>query len=65
MEIIKLDYSITKAEEDYTANARRILTNADRIMENHQSALNNKANIEKLEMDVEDVADCLTRQFDE
>ena len=65
MEIIKLDYSITQAEEDYTNNARRILTNADRIMENHQSALNNKANIEKLQMDVNDVGNCLTRQFEE
>ena len=65
MEIIKLDYSITQAEEDYTNNARRILTNADRIMENHQSALNNKANIEKLQMDVNDVGSCLTRQFEE
>ena len=65
MEIIKLDYSITQAEEDYTSNARQILKNADHIMENHQSALNNKANIEKLQMDVNDVGQCLTRQFDE
>mmetsp|Transcript_27662 Transcript_27662/g.34353 ORF Transcript_27662/g.34353 Transcript_27662/m.34353 type:complete len:164 (+) Transcript_27662:36-527(+) len=65
MEIIKLDYSITKSEEDYTTNARRILANADKIMENHQNALNNKANIEKLQMDVDDVGTCLNRQFDE
>ena len=65
MEVMKLDYAITEAQNDQEANRARIRSNADRIQKNNQLALDNKASIEKLHADIDDVGVCLKRQYHE
>jgi ABC-type uncharacterized transport system ATPase subunit len=52
---MKLDYAITEAQNDQESNRAKIRRNADRIVSNHQMALDNKASIEKLSVDMKDV----------
>lgn len=65
VEVMKLDYAITQAENDQRASEQKILQNGEAIMSNYQEALDDKAKIEKLQLDTDDVAQCLKRQFDE
>lgn len=65
VEVMKLDYAITQAENDQRASEQKILQNGDAIMSNYQESLDDKAKIEKLQLDAEDVKSCLNRQFDE
>lgn len=61
VEVMKLDYAITQAENDQRASEQKILQNGDAIMSNYQEALDDKAKIEKLKLDTEDVSACLNR----
>ena len=65
LEVLPLTQRITQAEWDYEKNAADIAANHARIHDNAKSALHNKAKIDVLYQDVHDVADCLSRQWDE
>lgn len=61
VEVMKLDYAITEAQNSQGENSAKVRHNAERIVKNHQLALDNKASIEKLKLDIEDVGQCLSR----
>lgn len=65
VEVMKLDYAITEAQNSQGENSAKVRHNAERIVKNHQLALDNKASIEKLKLDIEDVGQCLSRQYHE
>lgn len=63
--MLQLTQRITQAEYDFQANAEKINQNRQKIAKNANEALVNKAKIEVLYDDVNDVADCLSRQWSE
>ena len=65
LEVLNLTQRVTQAEYDYESNALRISENAAKIHHNREEALYNAAKIDVLFMDVNDIADCLRRQWSE
>ena len=65
LEVLQLTQRITQAEYDYQNNAQKISENKSKIISNANEALKNKGKIEVLYEDVNDVADCLSRQWSE
>ena len=63
LEVLQLTQRITQAEYDYQNNAKKISENKSKIIANANEALKNKGKIEVLYEDVNDVADCLSRQW--
>ena len=65
LEVLQLTQRITQAEYDYQQNTQKLLQNKDRITQNGNDALLNKSKIDVLYQDVDDVANCLSRQWEE
>lgn len=65
LEVLQLTQRVTQAEHDYQENAAAIDANLEKIHQNAEGTLRNKAKIDVLFKDVHDVADCLHRQWDE
>lgn len=65
LEVLQLTQRIVQAEYDFEANAQKIQENKSRIVQNGNEALHNKSKIDVLYQDVDDVASCLSRQWDE
>jgi len=63
--VLQLTQRITQAEFDFEANAQKIGENQSHITQNGNEALHNKSKIDILFKDVDDVASCLSRQWDE
>ena len=63
--MLQLTQRITQAEYDYERNTVEINANRSKIRDNAQNALHNKAKIDVLYQDVDDVKQCLNRQWDE
>ena len=63
--MLQITQRITQAEHDYEHNAQSIAQNHQKIHDNAADTLTNKAKIDVLYQDVHDVADCLSRQWDE
>ena len=65
LEVLRLTQRIAQAEYDFEANAQKIQENKSKIVANGNEALHNKSKIDVLYQDVDDVASCLSRQWDE
>ena len=65
LEVLQLTKRIVQAEYDFEANSQKIQENKSRIVQNGNEALHNKSKIDVLYQDVDDVASCLSRQWDE
>ena len=65
LEVLQLTQRITQAEHDFEHNAQKIAQNKAKITANSQEALLNKAKIEVLYKNVNDVGECLHRQWSE
>jgi len=63
LEVIKLDYAVTQAENDFANNLRTINTSTLKMEQNEKLSLDNRTEIELLQLDVNDVGDCLERQI--
>lgn len=65
LEVLQLTQRMSQAEHDYEVNAEKIAENKQKIAYNSRQALDNKAKIDVLNMDVDDIAQCLSRQWSE
>ena len=65
LEVLQLTQRITQAEHDFEHNAQHIAENKAKIHANSNKALRNKGLIDVLTLDVRDVGNCLSRQWDE
>ena len=65
LEVLQLTQRITQAEYDFEDNSKQIMSNRDQMRLNGNEALNVKAKIDVMYQDVDDVANCLSRQWDE
>ena len=63
--MLQLTQRITQAEYDFEANSQSIRDNKYKITANGTEVLANKSKIDVLFQDVDDVAGCLSRQWDE
>ena len=65
LEVLQLTQRITQAEYDFEDNSKQILANREKMRRNGDEALQVKAKIDVMYQDVDDVANCLSRQWDE
>ena len=65
LEVLQLTQRMSQAEHDYNVNAEKIAENKQKIAYNSRQALDNRAKIDVLNMDVDDIASCLSRQWSE
>lgn len=65
LEVLQLTQRITQAEYDFEDNSKQIMSNRDKMRMNGDEALHVKAKIDVMYQDVDDVANCLSRQWDE
>ena len=63
LESLQMQQKLNQAEWDFKANGDKIAENKDKIWANANAALRTKGKIEVLYEDVNDVADCLSRQW--
>lgn len=65
LEVLQLTQRITQAEYDFEDNSKQIMANREKMRMNGDEALHVKAKIDVMYQDVDDVANCLSRQWDE
>lgn len=65
LEVLELTQRISDAEHDFQMNTMRIKENRQKIMQNARAALENRAKIDVLSLDIDDIKDCLNRQWGE
>ena len=65
LEVLTLTQRVAKAQELQKANTYKIMENKKQISQNSEESLLNKAKVDVLYLDVEDVSNCLHRQWDE
>ena len=65
LEVLQLTQRMSQAEHDFNVNAEKIAENKQKIAYNSRQALDNKAKIDVLNLDVDDIASCLSRQWSE
>lgn len=65
LEVLELTQRIADAEHDFQQNTLRIRDNRQKIGQNSRAALENRAKIDVLSLDIDDIKDCLNRQWGE